>query len=142
MLANLGVWGGIRAVDYLCSRNDVDKERIGIIGRSGGRTQAAYIAASDNRVKVLVTECFITNYRCLYQSVGPKDAEQTIIGDIKNGIDHSDLLMLRAPKPVLMITTTNDSFSIRGALETVAEVRKAYNTFHKQECFGETKNQE
>lgn len=43
-------WDGIRAIDYLVSRPEVDPERIGVTGLSGGGTQTSYIAAMDNRV--------------------------------------------------------------------------------------------
>lgn len=44
------IWDGIRAVDYLLTRREVDPARIGITGRSGGGTQSAYIAAMDERI--------------------------------------------------------------------------------------------
>lgn len=44
------VWDGIRAIDYLATRKEVDMSRVGIHGLSGGGTQAAYIAALDDRV--------------------------------------------------------------------------------------------
>src|SRR5690606_8342841 len=43
--ANYFIWDGIRTVDYLLTRKEVDPTRIGIAGRSGGGTQSAYIAA-------------------------------------------------------------------------------------------------
>ena len=45
------IWDGIRAVDYLLTRKEVDPERIGITGRSGGGTQSSHIAAFDDRIK-------------------------------------------------------------------------------------------
>ena len=59
-LARWEVWDGIRAVDYLLTRPDVDGERISITGTSGGGTQTALIAALDPRIKVAVPSCFIT----------------------------------------------------------------------------------
>lgn len=129
------IWDGIRAVDYLLTRNEVDPNRIGITGRSGGGTQSAYIAAFDNRIAAAAPECYITSFRRLFQSIGPQDAEQNFYHGIASGIDHADLLEVRAPKPALMITTTRDFFSIQGAGETAAEVRKIYSAFGKQENF-------
>ena len=53
-LARWEIWDGIRAVDYLLTRSDVDAERINITGTSGGGTQTAYIAALDPRIKVIM----------------------------------------------------------------------------------------
>ncbi|MCD6597279.1 MAG: acetylxylan esterase, partial [Bacteroidales bacterium] len=70
------IWDGIRAIDYLISRKEVDPERIGITGHSGGGTQTAYIAAIDDRILAAVPECFITDLNYLIKSNGPQDAEQ------------------------------------------------------------------
>ena len=63
------IWDGIRAVDYLLERKEVDPERIGISGRSGGGTQSAYIAAFDKRILAAAPENYITNYTRLLQNL-------------------------------------------------------------------------
>lgn len=123
------IWDGIRAVDYLLSRNEVDSKRIGITGHSGGGTQSAYIAALDDRILAVAPECYITNTRRLWESSGPQDAEQNLYHGIVNGIDLADLLEVRVPKPALQITTTRDFFSIQGTMETENEVKKVYHAF-------------
>ncbi len=134
-LANYMIWDGIRAVDYLMTRKEVDAKRIGIAGRSGGGTQSAYIAALDDRIYAAVPENYITNFRRLFEEFGPQDAEQNFLYGIKNHLDHADLLEVRAPKPVLMVTTSRDIFSIQGALETKKEVSGIYQLFGKEENF-------
>ncbi|HEX8041158.1 MAG TPA: acetylxylan esterase [Chryseosolibacter sp.] len=129
------IWDGIRAVDYLLTRREVDPSRIGITGRSGGGTQSAYIAAFDERIKAAAPECYITSFTRLLQSIGPQDAEQNFFHGIANGIDHADLLLVRAPKPALMITTTRDMFSIQGARETAKEVSRIYDAYGQQANF-------
>ena len=59
-LARWEIWDGIRAVDYLLTRPDVDPQRINITGTSGGGFQAAHIAALDRRIKVAAPSCYIT----------------------------------------------------------------------------------
>lgn len=120
------IWDGVRAVDYLVSRAEVDAQRIGITGRSGGGTQSAYIAAFDERIRATAPECYITSFRRLLQSVGPQDAEQHFYHGIAAGIDMADLLLVRAPRPALVIATTRDYFSVQGARETYAEVSRIY----------------
>lgn len=129
------IWDGIRAVDYLFSRDEVDTARIGITGRSGGGTQSSYIAAFDDRIYASAPECYITGFTRLLQSIGPQDAEQNFFHGIRLGIDHADLLTVRAPLPALMITTTNDFFSIQGARETSDEVSEVYRAFGKEDNF-------
>lgn len=130
------IWDGIRAVDYLLTRKEVDPARIGITGRSGGGTQTAYIAAMDERIKAAAPECYITNFTRLLQSIGPQDAEQNLPHFISEGLDHGDFLLVRAPNPTLMITTTRDMFSIQGARETALEVSRIYQAYDQKENFG------
>ena len=130
-LARYMIWDGMRGIDYLASREEVDPERIGVTGRSGGGTQSAYIAAFDERVQAAAPENYITSFQRLLETRGPQDAEQNFYHGIVRGIDHADLLEVRAPKPTLMITTTRDIFSIQGARETYREVKRAYEAFEQ-----------
>jgi len=120
------VWDGIRGIDYLVSRPEVDPDRIGCVGQSGGGTQSTFIAAFDDRVNVVCPSSYITTYHRLFESIGPQDGEQNIYHGIANGIDLPDLLEVRAPKPALILSTTRDFFSIQGAREAYAEVQQAY----------------
>ncbi|GAA4729121.1 alpha/beta hydrolase family protein [Flavisolibacter ginsenosidimutans] len=134
-LANYFIWDGIRAVDYLLTRKEVDGGRIGITGRSGGGTQSAYIAAFDDRIKAAAPENYITNMKRLFQAMGPQDAEQNFFYGMDRGLDMGDLLEVRAPKPMLVVTTSQDMFPIQGALETYAEVANVYKAYGKPENF-------
>jgi cephalosporin-C deacetylase-like acetyl esterase len=130
-LANYFIWDGIRAIDYLISRKEVDPNRIGITGRSGGGTQSAFIAAFDNRIKAVGSGNYYTNLTRLFQAMGPQDAEQNFFYGIARGLDMGDLLAVRAPKPELMITTSRDMFPIQGAIETRKEVMPVYEAYGK-----------
>jgi cephalosporin-C deacetylase-like acetyl esterase len=128
-LSDYFIWDGVRVVDYLLTRPEIDPERIGITGRSGGGTQSAMIAAYDERIYASAPECYITSFRRLLQSIGPQDAEQNMYACIARGFDFPDYFHLRAPKPALIVTTTHDFFSIQGARETFAEAQKSYSLF-------------
>ncbi|HDY87042.1 MAG TPA: xylan esterase, partial [bacterium] len=130
------IWDGIRGIDYLLTRSEVDSKRIGIFGCSGGGTQVTYISAFDDRIKAAVPGCFITGFRRLMESIGAQDAEQNFYHGVSNGITHADFLELRAPKPLLISSTTRDFFSIQGAMETFKEVKRAYKAFGKEENIG------
>ncbi len=134
------IWDGIRAVDYLLTRKEVDPVRIGITGRSGGGTQSAYIAAMDDRIYAAAPENYLTNFTRLLQNIGPQDAEQNMFNMIARGLDHADLLLVRAPKPMLMITTTRDIFNIQGVLETEQEVAQIYKAYGKEDNFTRTED--
>ncbi len=130
-VARYFVWDGIRSMDYLVSRPEVDPTRIGVHGLSGGGTQSAYIGALDDRVAAVAPAGYITGHRRLLESIGPQDGEQSFYHGLVKGLDHADLLEMRAPKPTLIMATTRDFFNIEGTRETFERVQKAYRIFGK-----------
>lgn len=130
-LAKYEIWDGIRAIDYLFTRKEVDTTRLGVTGLSGGGTQSAYLAAFDERIYAAAPANYITSFRRLLESIGPQDAEQNLPHQIARGLDHADFLGVRAPKPTMMITTTRDFFSIQGARETAKEVSRVFEAYGK-----------
>src|SRR5258707_161526 len=117
-LARWEIWDGIRAVDYLLTRPEVDAERISITGTSGGGFQTALIAALDERIKVAVPSCYIT---AMPMRIGNRifadpdsDPEQDLFGMISNGLDHPGLLLLMYPRPVLVAAAVVEFFPTYG----------------------------
>lgn len=133
-LARYFAWDGIRGIDYLISRKDVDPERIGVTGFSGGGTVTAYVSALDERVKVSVPCSWSFSSKRQTETKGTQDAESFFYHALKEGISFPDLLEVRAPKPTLMTFTSRDEYlSIQGARESYQEARKAYVAFGKEE---------
>jgi hypothetical protein len=132
-VARYFLWDGIRGIDYLVSRKEVDANRLGVHGLSGGGTQTAYISALDERVKVSAPAGYITSYRRLMESVGVQDGEQNFYHGISSGIDHADFVEVRAPNPALIMATTRDFFSIQGSRETFAEAQRIYELSGKRD---------
>ena len=120
------IWDVIRGIDYLLTREEVDPDRIGMTGRSGGGNLTAYLGAMDDRILATAPECYITGYEHIYKSIGPQCAEQNLYNMISAGLDHADFIEVRAPKPTMMVTTTRDFFSIQGARESFAESSRMY----------------
>lgn len=128
------IWDGIRALDYLASREDIiDTNRIGVAGRSGGGTQSTFISAMDDRVQASVTEAYITTYDKLLRSVGPTDAEQTLFHALHRRLDIPDYLIARAPKPVMVVSTTRDFFSIQGAQDAFEQAKAFYRAYGRDD---------
>ncbi|WP_437190937.1 alpha/beta hydrolase family protein [Planctomicrobium sp. SH527] len=120
------IWDGMRAIDYLQQRDDVNPDLIGCMGNSGGGTQAAYLMALDDRIKAASPSCYITSLEHVLKEIGPQDAEQIIFGQLDWGMEHSDFLIMRAPTPILMCTATQDFFSIEGAWKTYRNSKRIY----------------
>lgn len=124
--ARFMVWDGVRALDYLASRPDVDPRRLGCMGNSGGGTQTAYLTALDTRIAVSSPSCYITSFDRLLPTVGPQDLEQNLFGQLARGVDHADYLMLAAPRPTLICAATRDFFDIHGTWSAFREAKRFY----------------
>jgi len=125
-LASYRIWDGFRALDYLAGRPDVDPNRLGCTGNSGGGTMTAYLMALDDRIAVAAPSCFMTSLERLFATIGPQDAEQNITGQVAAGMEHADYVTMRAPKPTLLTTGTRDFFDIKGSWDTFREVKLIY----------------
>lgn len=126
-LARYFVWDGIRAFDYLLTRPDVDPQRIGVAGNSGGGTQSSYLAAFEPRLAAAAPSCYLTSWEKLWTGPGPQDAEQDFVNFLKDGLDFPDFLIAFAPKPLQMATATRDFFPIEGARATFAEAHRIFD---------------
>ncbi len=124
--ARFEIWDGMRAIDYLQSRPEVDPRRIGCTGNSGGGTQTSYLMALDDRIQAAAPSCYLCGFPALLKTIGPQDAEQNIFGQLAFGMDHADYLLMRAPSPILMCTATKDFFDIRGTWEVFRCAKRLY----------------
>ncbi|MBX3745441.1 MAG: acetylxylan esterase [Verrucomicrobiae bacterium] len=125
--AGVETWNGIRALDYLESRADVDAGRIGMTGRSGGGSYTWTTAAIDERVRVAAPVAGITDLR-----------NHVVDGVVEGHCDcmyfvntHQwDFAMkaaLVAPRPLLIVNTDADTiFPLDGVQRVHAQVRRVY----------------
>jgi dienelactone hydrolase len=120
---------GMRAIDYLVSRPEVDPDRIGATGCSGGGTQTTYIAALDPRVRVAAVACYMNSFRTLFPGPSLGDSEQSVPGFIAAGLDQTDYLELFAPKPWLITSTEDDFFTPAGARQVFEEAQRWYELY-------------
>jgi cephalosporin-C deacetylase-like acetyl esterase len=105
-LTHYRIWDGMRAIDYLLTRPEVDRERIGCCGQSGGGTLTLFISALDERVKCAAVHEGGTRHRWPIQFrpetvLGTGDTEQHFFPAAIYGIDLPDLHIAIAPRPLL-----------------------------------------
>lgn len=124
--ARFEIWDGMRAIDYLQSRPEVDPKRIGCTGNSGGGTQTSYLMSLDERIVAAAPSCYITGFERLLDTIGPQDAEQNIYGQLAFGMDHADYLMMQAPMPILICAATGDFFDITGVWNSFRYAKRLY----------------
>lgn len=128
-VARYRIWDGLRSLDYLISRPEVDKDKIGVTGCSGGGTLTTYLAALDDRVKVAAPACYISSWEDQLKGTGPQDAEQQFPDQLREGLNHSDWIGLAAPKPYLIVSTDQDFFPLEGARKTFEEMKRIYRLY-------------
>ena len=127
------VYDAMRAVDYLISRGDVDAQRIGVTGCSGGGTLTSMAAACDERFAAAAPSCYITTFLRNVENELPVDAEQMPYELLANGGEMADLLLAYAPRPVRILAQERDFFDVRGARETYEMLKKLYKLLGKEE---------
>lgn len=126
--AHYRIWDGIRSLDYLASRKEVDPSKLGCTGNSGGGTLTSYLMALDERIVAAAPSCYLTTLERLFATIGPQDAEQNFPGQIALGLEHADFLTARIPKPTLMLVATRDFFAIDGSWTCFREAKRLYCT--------------
>lgn len=132
--AGVECWNGIRAIDYLVSRPDVDADRLGVTGISGGGAATVWISAADERIKVAVPVS------------GMSDLESYVSRKVING--HCDCMFLIntyqwewttiaaliAPRALLFANSDNDRiFPMDGNRRIIARLRQLYKMYDKPE---------
>lgn len=124
--ASYRIWDGIRSLDYLASRPEIDPKRLGCTGCSGGGTLTSYLMALDDRILAAAPSCYVTTLERLFATIGPQDGEQNIPGQVAFGMEHPDYLTMRAPRPTLLATATQDFFDIKGSWDAFRESKLIY----------------
>ncbi len=119
-------WDGIRALDYLLTRPEVNPKQVGITGNSGGGTLTTWLCGLDQRWTMAAPACFITTFRHNLENELPADTEQCPPRALALGLDHDDFLAALAPKPIIILAKEQDFFDVRGAQESFARLKRLY----------------
>ncbi|MCK4293540.1 MAG: prolyl oligopeptidase family serine peptidase [Planctomycetes bacterium] len=135
--AGVEAWNCIRALDYLETRKEVDKERFGVTGRSGGGAYSWWISALDDRIKAAVPVAGITDLQ-----------NHVVVGCVEGHCDcmyivntyrwdYPLLAALVAPRALLISNSDKDRiFPLDGVTRTHQKVRKIYNLYNAQNKLG------
>lgn len=128
--AGVEAWNCVRALDYLQTRPEVDPERLGVTGRSGGGAYSWWIAAIDERIKAAVPVAGIT------------DLENHVVDGCVEGHcdcmymvntyrwDYPQVAALVAPRPLLLSNTDRDGiFPLDGVIRTYEKARRIYELY-------------
>ena len=131
-LAGIQVYENMRAVDYLRSRPEVNPERIGVTGASGGGNQSMYAGTFDERLGAAVPVCSVGNYRAY---LGAACCMCEVVPGALRYTDEGDLLGLAAPRGLMVVSATGDApqFSVGEAKKSLARAGEIFALYQKPE---------
>lgn len=132
-LAMWRAWDGIRALDYLLTRKEVDPKRVGVTGNSGGGTMTTWLCGVEPRWTMAAPSCFVTTFRRNLENELPADTEQCPPKVLALELDHADFLAAQAPNPVRILSKERDYFDVRGAREAYLRLKRLYKLLGKEE---------
>ena len=117
-LSGLQVYENMRAVDYLRTRPEVDPDRIGITGASGGGNQSMYAGAFDERIRCVVPTCSVGTYQAY---LGTACCMCEVVPGALRFTEEGNVLGLAADRGLMVTSATKDAFQF-----SVAEAKKSF----------------
>jgi dienelactone hydrolase len=121
-------WDDIRTVDYLASRPEVDRRRIGCVGLSVGSLRSAHLAALDDRVKAAVAVCWMTSFpEQLERHVKNTIGHTKLVPGLYRSLDYPDVVSMAAPAALLVINGSRDAlFAPEGVRKSFEKLKACY----------------
>lgn len=132
-LSGVQVYENMRAVDYLITRPEVDAQKLGITGASGGGNQSMYAGAWDERLKAAVPVCSVGTYHAY---LGAACCMCEVVPGAITFTEESGVLALTAPRALMVISATQDAFqfSVGEAQKSLAGARSIFELYNRGEA--------
>lgn len=129
------VWDIMRTVDWIATRQELDAQRIGVMGISGGGTCSLFSAALDTRIKASMVSCYLNTFRDSIMSMS--HCIDNYIPGILNWAEMYDVAGLIAPRPLFAESGLKDPiFPIASANASFEKVKHIYSVFGAQDKLG------
>lgn len=128
VLWGMMVYDSLKAIDYLITRDDVDAARIATLGMSMGSTMAWWVAALDERIKVCVDLCCLTDFQALIETdqLDAHGVYYYVPGLLKH-FTTAKINALIAPRPHLAVAGRRDVLTPASGLDRIdSELRRVY----------------
>jgi cephalosporin-C deacetylase-like acetyl esterase len=128
-------WDGMRAIDYLATRPEVDVARVATLGASGGGTTSLFTAALDDRVKVAVVSAYFNTFRDSIVSIS--HCPDNYVPGLVTDMEMSDVAGLIAPRALFVESGRNDRiFPIAGSQEAASRTRRIFSALGAPDRMG------
>jgi dienelactone hydrolase len=130
--AGVEAWNCIRALDYLKTRPEIDADRIGVTGRSGGGAYSWWIAALDERIKCAIPVAGIATLRNHVVDGCVEGHCDCMYMLNTHRWDYATVAALVAPRPLLISNSDKDRiFPLNGVVEVHRQVRHIYELYEQ-----------
>lgn len=127
-----------KALDILCAREDVDTNRVGCGGLSGGGIRTVFMAGLDPRIKCAVDVGFMSTWKDFLLNKSFTHTWMTYVPLLPNELDFPEILGLRAPLPTLVLNDSDDTLytlpEMNRAEKILAEVFKKAGAQDRFKC--------
>jgi dienelactone hydrolase len=122
------VWDVMRTLDYVATRSELDSNRVGCMGISGGGTVTVFSSALDLRIRAALVSGYLNTFR---DSVGSlAHCSDNYVPGILNWAEMYDIAGLIAPRPLFVESGEKDNiFPIKASIESFTRVREIYGVF-------------
>jgi pimeloyl-ACP methyl ester carboxylesterase len=125
VLWGMMVYDSLRAIDYLATRDDVDLIRLATVGLSMGSTMAWWVAALDERVKVCIDICCLTDFQALIDTRGlDGHGIYYYVPSLLKSFSTADINALIAPRAHLSLNGNNDRLTPPAGLDRIDTLLK------------------
>lgn len=125
-MAGMRIQETMKAIDYVSTRAEIDPERIGIMGLSGGGLVAAFTSALDERIQATVVCCYTNTFRDSILS--SRHCIDNYIPGILRYAEMPDLIGLIAPRPLFIEAGLRDPlFPAHGTEKALATLQAVYS---------------
>jgi dienelactone hydrolase len=120
-------WDDMRTVDYLCTRPEVDRKRIGCVGVSFGGWRSLFLAGLDDRIAAACVVGFMSTVKPMIRRHMDTHSFVHFVASLHRRLDLPDVVALRAPKPLLVLQCRRDGlFPLEGMEASVEKLQAIY----------------
>jgi len=127
------LYDNVRSLDYLLTRPEVDGDRVGCLGNSGGGTQTAYFIGFDERVKVAAPCSYIARRERNLELSGAADGCQHLPFEGREQLEIADFLIMFAPRPLLILAGRYDFVDYTGTAQSAQELKSVFQVLDAPE---------
>ena len=135
VLWGMMVYDSLRALDWLASRTDIDPARLGTLGMSMGSSMAQWVAALDERIKVAVDICCLTDFHTLLAQKGLRGhGIYYFVPGLLKHFTASEVNALIVPRAHLSLAGLRDALTPVAGLDAIdRELERAYQQVGRAE---------